>query len=140
MIKKDCTRHCTSSLLTRKDSLLSGEFLDLSWFCYSGSPKHLSCFTCKLLSKTNSKFTNGFNNFKKAVGKIDKHRKSQSHQEASISSRIDCQLVQATELESKCWRKFLWRMADVIALLTTRGLALRGHGSLAHFIMKTFLV
>ena len=69
----------------------------------------LCCFTWKLLSKTNNKFTKVLNNWRKAGKKVDKHRKSQSHREAladavvrsKISSKIDRQFVQATDLESK---------------------------------------
>ena len=46
---------------------------------------------------------------------------------SKIFSRIDCQLVQATELESKYWGKVLRRMIDVIVLLRRQGLALRDH-------------
>ena len=53
VIEKDQTRHCTSSLVTRKHSL-SGELVGLSWFCYSESQGKLYCFICKLLSKTSS--------------------------------------------------------------------------------------
>ena len=132
--EKDRTRHCASSLFTRKHTL-SGELFDLSWLCYSERQRKLYCFICKLFSKTNNKFTNVFNNCRKADEKIDKHSKSQSHREAladavvrsKISSRIDRQLVPATELESKYWHEVLRPMIDVIASLSTRGLALRGH-------------
>ena len=100
--------HCTFSLFTRKHSL-SGELLDLSWLCYSEGQGKLCYFTWKLLSKANNKFTKVLNNWRKAGKKVDKHSKSQSHREAladavvrsKISSKIDCQFVQATELESK---------------------------------------
>ncbi len=104
---KDRTRHCTRSLFTKKHSL-SWEAFDLPWLCYSESQGKLYCFICKLLSKTESNFTEGFCNWKKAGEKIDSHCKSQSYQEAladafvrsKTSSRIDKNLVQAIELES----------------------------------------
>ena len=46
---------------------------------------------------------------------------------SKISSRIDCHLVKATELESKYWHEVLQHMIDVIVFLSTQGLALCGH-------------
>ena len=46
------------------------------------------------------------------------------------SSRIDCQLVQATELQSKYWREVLRRTIDVIIFLSPQGFALRGHNEI----------
>ena len=134
MIEKDRTRHYTSSVFTKKHSL-SGELLDLSWLCYSESQGKLYCFICKLLSKTNKKFSKGINNWRKAGKKIDKHGKSQSHREALVdavvcskfSLDVNRQLVQDTELESKYWCEVLRMIIDVIVFLSTRGLAFRRH-------------
>ena len=87
VIEKDRTRHCASTLFTKKHSL-SRELLDLSWLCYYESQGSLYWFICKLLSKTNNKFTKGFNNWRKAGEKIDKHSKSQSHREALVDAVV----------------------------------------------------
>ena len=84
------------------------------------------------MSKANNNFTIGFNNWRKAGKKIDKHSKSQSHRQAlaicsKILSRINRQFVQATELERKCWREVLRPLIDVIVFLSTRDSAIRGH-------------
>ena len=62
VIEKDRTRHCTSSLVTRKYSL-TVELVGSSWLCYSENQGNLCCFICNLLSKTNNKFAKGFNNW-----------------------------------------------------------------------------
>ena len=82
------------------------KFLDLSWLCYSEGEGNLYCLTCKLFSEPSNQFTEGFNNWKKAGEKLDRHSQLQSHQEAltdavvhsKTSSRINCQLMQAYEL------------------------------------------
>ena len=86
VIEKDRT-HCASTLFTKKHSL-SRELLDLSWLCYYESWGRLYWFICKLLSKVNNKFTKGFNNWRKAGEKIDKHSKSQSHREALVDAVV----------------------------------------------------
>ena len=86
VIEKDRT-HCASTLFTKKHSL-SRELLDLSWLCYYESRGRLYWFICKLLSKVNNKFTKGFNNWRKAGEKIDKHSKSQSHREALVDAVV----------------------------------------------------
>ena len=56
---------------------------------------------------------------------------------SKFSLSIDCQLVQATELESTYWLEELWRIIDVIVFLSTGGLdmtKLSGHDEIIFFV------
>lgn len=46
---------------------------------------------------------------------------------SKMSLRLDCQLVQATELESKYWHEILRCMVNVTVFPRTQDLALRGY-------------
>ena len=58
-------------LFSQESILYQGNFS----ICYSESQEKLYCVICKLLSKTNKKFTKEFNNCRKAGKKIDRHSK-----------------------------------------------------------------
>ena len=108
------------------------------------------CFTCKLLPKTNKKFSEGFKNWRKTDEKkrIDtsnhNYTKKQALADAVVcsktSSRINHQLVQPTEVECKYCREVLRCVIDVIVLLSTRvGLHVNME-LLVNYIMEMFRI
>ena len=77
-------RYCQTSFFTRVHPL-TGERVNQSWLCYSPSNGKLYCGPCKLLSKTKSLFTCGFNDWKHGEEKISAHENSHQHRDCMVA-------------------------------------------------------
>ena len=131
--KEGYRRYCSKYFFTRVHPL-TGECIELMWLCYSHSKGKLCCFTCTLLTHSNSAFAQGFNDRKHGDERISLHENSQNHREAmaimctrqTSTGRIDNQICLQIENERQYWSKVLERAICVIKFLGERGLAFRG--------------
>ena len=89
------------------------------------------------MSKTVSKLTTGFNDWKHAHEMLSSHENSKQHLDAmaALSGRkssiqIDSNLSKQFESEIQYWKKVLVRVVSVIQFLCIRGLAFRGKNEL----------
>ena len=128
---KGYRRYCQTSFFTRVHPL-TGERVNRSWLCYSPSNGKLYCGPCKLLSKTKSLFTCGFNDWKHGEEKISAHENSHQHRDCmvavctrkAIGGCVDKQLTDQFESERMYWQKDLERIVTGITFLCEGGLAL----------------
>lgn len=131
--KEGYRRYCQTSFFTRVHPL-TGERISRSWLCYSPLNGKLYCGPCKLLSKTRSAFTFGFNDWKHGEEKISAHENSHQHRDCmvavctrkAVGGCVDKKLILQFESERMYWRKLLERIVTVIIFLCERGLPLRG--------------
>lgn len=114
--------------------------LHRNWLCYSESAGKLFCFSCKLLTTTQSLkdasalTSTGFNDWKNAQFFLSIHEQGFSHRDAISSfylltnkvARVDQKLMEQLEEETTYWEKVLDRIIEVIKFLAERGLPLRG--------------
>ena len=126
-------RYCSKSFFTRIHPLTK-EYAERMWLCYSPFKGKVYCFACKLLTRTSTSFTQGFNDWKHADGGISCHENSQQHREAMVTmctrqtstGRVDSHVMLQFENERQYWHKVLERAVCVITFLCERGLSLRG--------------
>ena len=89
---KDRVRHFTKAKLNRT-YLLTDKSIDLSWLCYSESVGKVYCFTCKLISRDASSFTEVVNDWRNVPYSIKMHSQPTQH----IQLLTDITLRKATE-------------------------------------------
>lgn len=105
------------------------------WLLYSGTSKSVYCYACRLFSQSQSKFSTGFNDWRNLALSLKKHESSQGHfksmltlqKRLSIVGRIDTHLEKQIYAEQNYWRDILKRIIATVKLLSSLGVAFRGH-------------
>lgn len=118
-----------------KRTMANGEIVCREWLSYSLSTGNVYCVPCKLFSRSNSAFRDGFSDWIHCQNRVIEHENSSDHRNCikiwcsrkMATCRIDCSLVKQVELERKYWRDVLQRAVEVIKFLAERGLPFRGN-------------
>ncbi|XP_050516661.1 zinc finger MYM-type protein 5-like [Diabrotica virgifera virgifera] len=108
---------------------------DRDWLKFSETSKSVYCYPCKLFSASKSKLITGFQNWKTIIVTLSDHELSKEHMVAictlykrtSNFNRVDTQLLLRKENEVNYWKKVLQRVISTIKLLSSLGIAFRGH-------------
>lgn len=113
----------------------NGEKVKRDWLTLSPTTSALFCWICKLFSQTTTALSgSGFTDWKHATERLREHENSYSHREAvckmiqrrQVTGRVDCQLVEQVNCESKYWFEVLRRVVAVTKFLCIRGLPFFG--------------
>jgi hypothetical protein len=114
-----------------------------TWLQYSTHTNEAYCLPCWLFgayptpeneSTAKSAWQTGFQAFKHTKQSVERHESSNSHIFATQAMKqfksgqgIDKALAEEKRAEEKFWRKVIKRVVDVVILLGTQNLPLRGH-------------
>eukprot|EP00731_Ephydatia_muelleri_P000174 Em0001g174a len=124
-------------------SLPNGQQVPRTWLLYSPHKSAAYCFCCLLFPHSPSNMRSalespdGFTIWKKSE-KLKNHEECQSHRKSFLEWKemeralrlkggVDEILEKQVQDEKKRWREILKRIIDVIKLLASQNLALRGH-------------
>ncbi|KAL5517613.1 hypothetical protein EMCRGX_G003195 [Ephydatia muelleri] len=124
-------------------SLPNGQQVPRTWLLYSPHKSAAYCFCCLLFPHSSSNMRSalespdGFTIWKKSE-KLKNHEECQSHRKwflewkemeraLRLKGGVDEILEKQVQDEKKRWREILKRIIDVIKLLASQNLALRGH-------------
>jgi len=131
-VYRDKQRFLSKSLFERK--LLNGDIVQRDYLIYSPSQGSVFCAPCKLFGGTSQFGTSGFNDWKHASDRVNKHENSSAHRDCVLKfkargsdlCKIDKQFLTQMEEEVKYWRSVLRRVVSVVKKLSSRGLPFRG--------------
>ena len=124
-------------------ALPNGQEVPRTWLLYSPHKEAAYCFCCLLFPKSPSNVRSafespeGFSNWKK-IEKLKSHEENQNHRKSFLEWKemerihrteggVDKFLENQIQDEKQRWREILKRIIDVIKLLSSQNLALRGH-------------
>ena len=135
-----------TSLENKKRSCKHDWFKQFPWLDYNAFDHYVTSYLCKRQNnqdklkterfKENVFLEKGFENWKKALEKFEKHQPSQCHRAAStyqiliprcpdVAEFFDNKEKEERELNRRCFMAIL----DSIQYLARQGIPLRGHGS-----------
>lgn len=128
----DGNRFLTKKLFQRV--LKNNEIKHRSYLIYSKSKGCVYCGPCRLFGGESQFATDGFNDWKNGVRRLNEHENSLDHRTCvfsfmnrqASSSRIDKQMTLQMENEVQYWRDILKRVVSVTKALAIRGLSFRG--------------
>jgi len=131
-IGKTQKRFLPPSLFQRR--MTNGEIVRREWLAYSPSTGEVFCVPCKLFSRQESGFRNGYSDWKNCQHTVVEHESSVDHRtsigiwnsRATIARRIDSQVLKQREAQTRYWREVLKRVVETIKFLAERGLPFRG--------------
>lgn len=143
---------------SRKRSFVAGWYSSYAWLEYSKERDRAFCYPCRLFpmgcaGNAKKAFTvTGFNNWSKAIQKLDAHAASQSHidsasawlaytqTQTSVSGSVVEQLAAQSVEEKEENRKYLKAILEILVLLATLELPLRlfVHALFYHIIVRLF--
>ncbi|KAB0798511.1 hypothetical protein PPYR_09504 [Photinus pyralis] len=123
---------CTSNFYTTKANGTK-EFRE--WLRFSTTSKCVYCYVCKLFSHSENKLKDGYNDWRNVNKALKEHESSLDHvrsilafkRRSSALGRVDSNMVKQLEEQQQYWREVLKRIIATVKLLSTLGLAFRGH-------------
>lgn len=130
-------RSLTSNMFV--NTLANGEKVPRQWLVYSESTGAVFCGVCLLFlnqSDSRTKLASvGFSDWKNAYTALKEHENSSSHRNCVHTSKtrgraigqISAQIEGQLETEVNYWKAVLLRVVEVVKILASRGLPLRGH-------------
>lgn len=126
-------RFCSKTFFIKE--LENKDIVQRKWLVYSPKIGCLFCAPCRLFgSDTQFGSNEGFNDWKNVSERLTSHEQLKEHKtnilnfmsRQKLTGRIDQELIEQIENETKYWKEVLIRVIETIKFLASRGLALRG--------------